>query len=150
MHCYRLRHSNEDSVPVSNVIFSGTEAVTDSTIAGIARQHHRCRPDFRRPRPRDEAGFIIGDASITAHGVDVAERMRTASVNIRFQDANEAAMTAAAPHEGHESIAEPSRNKLLTFKLSFHGLSIDLEETFHRLSKWWQGRHGAPSGWKQP
>jgi len=95
-----------------------------------------------RPRPREEADFIIGQAAITAQGVDVAEGTRIASIRISLPGANKAAMTAAAPQAPHASPAKPPQNKLFTFKLSFHGLTIDLEEAFRRLSNWWGRRHG--------
>jgi len=142
-HCYDLRHYNGGTVPVTSVIFGGTEAVTDSKIASIARQLADAALISWRPRPREEADFIIGEAAITAHGVDVAEGTRIASINIGLPAASKAEMTSAAPLEMHGSPAEPPRSRLFTFKLSIYGLSIDLEEAFRRLSVWC-GRRYAP------
>lgn len=150
LHCYSLRHANGGTVPVTSVIFGGTEAVIDSTIASIARQLADAGLISWQPSLGHEAGYIIGIARITAHGVDVVEGKRTASINIVLPGAGKVTVTAAAPQEAHGSPAEPPRNKLFTFKPAIYGLSIDLEEAFRRLSAWWGRRYALLSRTRKP
>ena len=82
-HFYDFRHKNGGYVPVSDVILSGLEPISDDAIAGVCRQ-------------LADAGLIewtaylqgptIGSARIRGPGVDAVERSGSASLEIRFPD----------------------------------------------------------------
>lgn len=104
-HFYGLRHSNGGHVPVTGIILSGLEPISDETIAGVCRQ-------------LAEAGLIewtaylqgptIGSARIRGPGVDAVERGGSASLEIRFPNAGPPELPAAMP-----AIKEPERINLV-------------------------------------
>ncbi len=159
---YGLRNSNAGWVPVSDVILSGLERVSDEAIAGVCRQ-------------LADGGFIewtaylqgptIGSVRIKGPGVDAVERGKSTSLEIRFPNAGRPDLPAAMPaikeperinltvglkllqehlpaEEAKARLRQPPQKPpdLVTLKPTFMGMSIDLKELWRRFRFWRESR----------
>jgi hypothetical protein len=154
---YELRHNNDGRVPTSDMNLSGSEPVSRQAIGNVCQQLADARLIEWKPLTGANEQLVIGMAIITGHGVDVVERRRESSIDIRFPgtDQREVAAAAALVQKEAESksrelehlpealipptSAQESRQKpaeVVTLKPTFMGMSIDLKELWRRFAAW--------------
>lgn len=134
-HFYGLRHSNSGVVPVSNEILSGGEPINDHVIRSICG--HLATAGLIEWTPY-LSGVTIGQARITAYGVDAVELTRDPGINICFHDTATAPTAVAIPAPAPTVVSalaavspvDLPKGEMFTLKPSLWGFSVDLKEVF--------------------
>ncbi len=145
-HFHRLRDANSGWCPTDEVILS-PHPVSRPAIANACEHladagYIRWEP-FNPPIER----HAIGRAKITGTGIDVVTGARVSTIDVRFPGMTERAVLPELSAPLSEAAGPPlapteiKHSELLTLRLSFWGMSIDLKELWRRIQSWWRERH---------